>query len=253
MTKSIKVINCSISLNVKNNSEEYAAAVLRDWYKKAMVNQPKMEFTALLNDFHKDIYLSGLYVYLLSPRLCKGLCNTIGYDSVNINTLKHVFASCGFELEDQKTTQTQNNCNLEQYVKNIELLMKTELVGISSSMEQLANQTATICNQQRDIKSHMTEVSSLNIAEIINSLANLEKTVNTLSTTYSTVTPMSIPTELSAMPDTLKNIQSQINTLQLTINSIGVVENPATLNSHLLELVDDKLKKAKKIKSKKIW
>lgn len=251
MTKSIKVINCSISLNTKNNAEEYAAAVLRDWYKRNSANQTKSQFSVYLNDFHKDIYLSGLFVYLLSPRLCKGLCNTLGYDSVNTKTLEHVFASCGISLNLPTKAEETEKTSLEQYIKNIELLMKTELVGLSSSMDQLMTQTTTISNQQREISSYVKENNQLNLEAVVNLIKNLESNVQALANASpKTAVPDGSSTDISAISLTLKQIQSQISSLH---NVIANGINTNEINSKPADFVDDSLQKAKKIKSKKIW
>ena len=248
MTKSIKVINCSISLNTKNSSEEYAAAVLRDWYKRASANQPKSQLSVFLGDFHKDVYLSGLFIYLLSPRLCKGLCNTIGYDSVNMATLKHIFASCGLSIDEQEKSNGDNTRTLEQYIKNIELLMKTELVGISSSMEQLTNQTAQISNQQREINHYVKDNKPTELQEIIHLIEKLNTSIDGYSSNNDNMLkPVDLPSELVSIPATLKTIQSQLASLHSAINNLS------PLTDNVKPMVNDSLQKAKKIKSKKIW
>ncbi len=80
-------------------SDRYAAGILQSWYQRARKIQDDVEeFDFSKSRFHKDIYLSGMFLYVLAPSLCKGMANAFGPEQVNLSTLRHVFASCGFEL-----------------------------------------------------------------------------------------------------------------------------------------------------------
>ena len=81
-------------------SDRYAAGVLQSWYQRARKIQDDVEeFDFSKSRFHKDIYLSGMFMYVLAPSLCKAVANAFGPEQVNFETLRHVFASCGFALE----------------------------------------------------------------------------------------------------------------------------------------------------------
>ena len=80
-------------------SDRYAAGVLQSWYQRARKIQDDVEeFDFSKSRFHKDIYLSGMFMYVLAPSLCKAVANAFGPEQVNFETLRHVFASCGFAL-----------------------------------------------------------------------------------------------------------------------------------------------------------
>ncbi len=80
-------------------SDRYAAGILQSWYQRARKIQDDVEeFDFSKSRFHKDIYLSGMFLYVLAPSLCKGMANAFGPEQVNLSTLRHVFASCGFDL-----------------------------------------------------------------------------------------------------------------------------------------------------------
>ncbi|MGU5737513.1 hypothetical protein [Aeromonas caviae] len=82
-------------------SDRYAAGILQSWYQRARKIQDDVEeFDFSKSRFHKDIYLSGMFLYVLAPSLCKGMANAFGPEQVNLSTLRHVFASCGFDLGD---------------------------------------------------------------------------------------------------------------------------------------------------------
>jgi len=80
-------------------SDRYAAGILQSWYQRARKIQDDVEeFDFSRSRFHKDIYLSGMFLYVLAPSLCKAVANAFGPEQVNLATLRHVFASCGFDL-----------------------------------------------------------------------------------------------------------------------------------------------------------
>ena len=55
------------------------------------------EFDFSKSRFHKDIYLSGMFLYVLAPA-CARDGQRLRPEQVNLATLRHVFAGCGFDL-----------------------------------------------------------------------------------------------------------------------------------------------------------
>lgn len=86
-------------------SDRYAVGVLQNWYQRARKIQDGIEeFDFSKSRFHKDIYLSGMFMYVLAPNLCKAIANALGPEQVSMTTLRHAFASCGFNLGDGSAT-----------------------------------------------------------------------------------------------------------------------------------------------------
>ena len=80
-------------------SDRYAVGVLQNWYQRARkIQDGTEEFDFSKSRFHKDIYLSGMFMYVLAPNLCKAIANALGPEQVSMTTLRHAFASCGFNL-----------------------------------------------------------------------------------------------------------------------------------------------------------
>lgn len=80
-------------------SDRYAVGVLQNWYQRARkIQDGAEEFDFSKSRFHKDIYLSGMFMYVLAPNLCKAIANALGPEQVSLTTLRHAFASCGFNL-----------------------------------------------------------------------------------------------------------------------------------------------------------
>ncbi|MEZ6960454.1 MULTISPECIES: hypothetical protein [unclassified Aeromonas] len=90
-------------------SDRYAVGVLQNWYQRARkIQDGSEEFDFSKSRFHKDIYLSGMFMYVLAPNLCKAIANALGPEQVSMTTLRHAFASCGFSLgaEDTPSSDT---------------------------------------------------------------------------------------------------------------------------------------------------
>ncbi|ATY83373.1 hypothetical protein GL270_07815 [Aeromonas veronii] len=72
---------------------------MQNWYQRARkIQEGTEEFDFSKSRFHKDIYLSGMFMYVLAPNLCKAIANALGPEQVSMTTLRHAFASCGFNL-----------------------------------------------------------------------------------------------------------------------------------------------------------
>ncbi|TNI49018.1 hypothetical protein CF127_09645 [Aeromonas veronii] len=72
---------------------------MQNWYQRARkIQDGSEEFDFSKSRFHKDIYLSGMFMYVLAPNLCKAIANALGPEQVSMTTLRHAFASCGFNL-----------------------------------------------------------------------------------------------------------------------------------------------------------
>lgn len=106
MSNQLKRVNYSIFLDpVKSQSDRYAVGVLRQWVqerKELAINPTSgMELHRNLH-MHKNIYLSGMYLYLLSPALCDLLATSLGDETVNIEMLKNQLRNCGLKLDSEQ-------------------------------------------------------------------------------------------------------------------------------------------------------
>ena len=101
-------------------SDRYAAGVLQSWYQRARKIQDGVEeFDFSKSRFHKDIYLSGMFMYVLAPSLCKAVANAFGPEQVNFETLRHVFASCGFALGPGTDAPALTDTMIDQIVARL--------------------------------------------------------------------------------------------------------------------------------------
>ncbi|MGL5948445.1 MAG: hypothetical protein ACRCYV_05205 [Aeromonas sp.] len=102
MSNQLKRMSFSIYMDpAALESDRYALGVLQNWFARAKkIQGDGEEFDFSKSRFHKDIYLSGMFMYVLSPNLCKAMANALGPEQVTLSTLRHVFGSCGFSLGD---------------------------------------------------------------------------------------------------------------------------------------------------------
>ena len=101
-------------------SDRYAAGVLQSWYQRARKIQDGVEeFDFSKSRFHKDIYLSGMFMYVLAPSLCKAVANAFGPEQVSLATLRHAFASCGFDLGQGGDAPALTDAMIDQIVARL--------------------------------------------------------------------------------------------------------------------------------------
>ncbi|MCG7584068.1 hypothetical protein [Photobacterium sp. OFAV2-7] len=110
MSSKLKRVNYSIYLNPVNSlSDRYAVGIMQKWVneRKDMLDNPD-DGLNLHNSLHmhKNIYLSGMFLHLLSPTLSAGLANSLGDDSIKMATLKQQLDACGLVVPMAPTQES---------------------------------------------------------------------------------------------------------------------------------------------------
>ncbi len=110
MSSKLKRVNYSIYLNPVNSlSDRYAVGIMQKWVneRKDMLDNPD-DGLNLHNSLHmhKNIYLSGMFLHLLSPTLSAGLASSLGDDSIKMATLKQHFDACGLVIPMAPVSET---------------------------------------------------------------------------------------------------------------------------------------------------
>lgn len=128
-------------------SDRYAVGVLQNWYQRARkIQDGSEEFDFSKSRFHKDIYLSGMFMYVLAPNLCKAIANALGPEQVSMTTLRHAFASCGFNLGEGSTpAQPAADVMVEQIVARLSpRLGQGDTGGLVDEIVQRLGQQAAV-------------------------------------------------------------------------------------------------------------
>ena len=108
MSKSAaKKLNLALYLNPETSeADRYAVGALQQWYDKAKrSHNSNQDLEMVVRLFHRDIYLAGLYLHLLSPRLCKGIGSALDHHNINLVTLHKLLQASGLELHSAATEQ----------------------------------------------------------------------------------------------------------------------------------------------------
>ncbi|MGF1733944.1 hypothetical protein [Photobacterium satsumensis] len=168
MAERLKRINYSIYLDPLNNPADlYASKVLHQWaddFSRLKAESAEENGLALLNarSVQKQVYLSGLFLHLLSPELSQQLSLQVTEAQVSASTLERTLYGLGLLAEDSGSGDSLQ----EQHdlLENI----KASIVGhiqaeASNTREQLSSQTQQI--QQAELLKRV-EGQAQEIAEL---------------------------------------------------------------------------------------
>jgi len=227
MSSKLKRVNYSIYLNPVNSlSDRYAVGIMQKWVneRKDMLDNPD-DGLNLHNSLHmhKNIYLSGMFLHLLSPTLSAGLASSLGDDSIKMATLKQHFDACGLVIPMAPVSETaisrQDLDSLRAAVDMSPLL--SEIQFLRGELQQ-ANES-----QQQASKEHQRHFSQSSERE--NALLQCQqKTQQELAETRQTL--VTLCTESSERESVL--LQTQQQTQQ------ELVETRQTLMSLCSELAE---------------
>src|SRR5690554_8056287 len=83
-----KKLNLALYLNpVVSEADRVAMNALQQWYeqtKQSYGEQRGPELDGLIRSFHHDIYLAGLHLYLINPRLCNHVAQALEQTNMKI-------------------------------------------------------------------------------------------------------------------------------------------------------------------------
>lgn len=142
MSNQHKRVNFSIFLDpINSKSDRYAYSLLGKWVKerKALATDPMA--AAKLHHrvhMHKDIYLAGVYLYLLSPHLCEQLTASLSEETVNLETLKHHLSECGFHADNKSASSLETQCLDTLKALFDPALLQQELEDIKAQLADLS-------------------------------------------------------------------------------------------------------------------
>ncbi|MDD1793579.1 hypothetical protein LRP50_10610 [Enterovibrio sp. ZSDZ42] len=176
MSNQHKRVNFSIYLDpVNSNSDRYAVGVMRDWVKerKLLVADPSagVELHHRLH-MHKDIYLAGVFLYLLSPKLCEFLASSLAEDTVNVDMLKHQLRLCGYNI-DAAPASTGIEPDMLHALKDA-----VDTTPVLNMLGDITDQLQQIMSSERQRESDDTSMSQL--PELDNTLACIQEAMNGL-------------------------------------------------------------------------
>lgn len=94
-----KRLNLALYLNpVISDADRVAMDALQHWYEKTKQSYPDPEnadLDTVVRIFHHDIYLAGLHLYLINPRLCRFVAEALAQGEISMAALVQQLAACG--------------------------------------------------------------------------------------------------------------------------------------------------------------
>lgn len=114
-----KKLKLPLYLNpVVSQADQVAMAALEQWYEQTRQScgGPGAELEALIREFHRDLYLSGLHLYLINPRLCRHVAEALEVEP-SAAALDRELKACGLWPEGeaaQPGSETFSPAQLEQ-------------------------------------------------------------------------------------------------------------------------------------------
>lgn len=119
-----KTLNLSLHLNPAASEADGAALeALKQWYeecKQSHGNGSGPDVDAEVRILHHDIYLAGLHLHRINPRLCRHVAEALGQSALTIESLVRQLQACGLwpgpsEAEQKNPTDASfSDTQLEQ-------------------------------------------------------------------------------------------------------------------------------------------
>lgn len=103
MSNPVWQIRVALGLDPQNESDRLALTTLHRWFKRAeLLNQGNEEFDFFKLQLHKDIYMSGLFLCLLEPKLVKYFSRNLHGNCLTTEFLHQALASHRLSDADNK-------------------------------------------------------------------------------------------------------------------------------------------------------
>lgn len=154
-----KKLNLPLYLNpVVSPPDQVAMNALEQWYKTTSKScgGPGPELDSLIREFHHDLYLAGLHLYLINPRLCRHVADAL-QENPTAEALDAELKACGLWPESQSAAAANDDhafssTQLEQ--------LQSLLNGVGSSA-QSDQGSAELLQQMAAMESELKQLRTL--------------------------------------------------------------------------------------------
>jgi hypothetical protein len=92
-----KKLNLSLHLDPATSEADSAAiAALQQWYGDTKQHQGEDDnVNMMVRSFHRDVYVAGLHLHRLHPRLCRYVAESLRQGAASVETLMQQLQTCG--------------------------------------------------------------------------------------------------------------------------------------------------------------
>lgn len=151
-----KRLTLSLTLNpALSGADRFAIRALKQWYQQAKhSHKDEQDLQATVRKFHRDVYLSGLFLHLLHPGLASNLANLTTDGQISLSTLCHQLNSLGFPLHEGDAAPQE--LPLEDLKAALSAQTEPAMTSLLSQVQQL---TALVQSQQQQLQN----LSGLNV------------------------------------------------------------------------------------------
>ncbi len=147
-------LNLALYLNPEtSDADRFAVGALREWYDKAKRSHTdRISLEMVVRLFHRDIYLAGLYVHLLNPRLSRSL--SVALDSENLTSTafwRHLHA-CGLSDDGSEASTAEEALFSPSQLTQLQQLLAEQNAHIVAVQQELQQLRQLADNQARQLK-----------------------------------------------------------------------------------------------------
>ena len=221
------------------DSHSYAIQCLRLWQQEEKARNDETDIVLQRRiQFHRDLYLSGLFLHELAPQLPSMLTQTLLQDRVNCQTLASQLSSVGLSLQPAG----ENGLSDKQWQKLTAMLEEASLPS-----QPVETQNLTAIEQQLQQLQLQVEHGQEQISNMLNHLPE--------------ATSSQPQTDLTAQFDQLKQGQDKLMAQMKSLTSQLAQVSATSLANHSANddsnqetpSLETQLERARRVKSKGLW
>lgn len=152
-----KKLKLPLYLNpVVSRPDEVAMAALEQWYEqtKESCGGPGPEVEALIREFHRDLYLAGLHLYLINPRLCRHVAEALQQPDPSAETLDQELKACGL-------WPSSNSSNTGEAFSSGQLEQLQHLLGGLGTAADSSSQSAELSQHMSAMEAELRQLRNL--------------------------------------------------------------------------------------------
>lgn len=152
-----KKLKLPLYLNpVVSRPDQVAMTALEQWYEqtKQSCGGPGPEVDALIREFHRDLYLAGLHLYLINPRLCRHVAEALQQPDPSAEALDQELKACGL-------WPSGNTANSGEAFSTEQMEQLQSLLGGLGGTADSTNQSGELLQQMNAMEAELRQLRGL--------------------------------------------------------------------------------------------
>ena len=147
-------LNLALYLNPETSeADRFAVDALRDWYDKAKRSHPdRTSLEMVVRLFHRDIYLAGLCIHLLNPRLSRSLSVALDSDNLTPTAFWRQLHACGLSDDGSEASTAEEALFSPSQLTQLQQLLAEQNAHIVAVQQELQQLRQLADNQARQLK-----------------------------------------------------------------------------------------------------